>query len=114
VLKKLNSEQDLEKLIEENLDYVFYEAEKQAWYQKLITAAFIKYSIGKDSEASEIYGLSQNKHLMNELFKQILQQSIYEYLLVIKYNKDIERYGLTTDSINDKIKYIEEKWVQNV
>lgn len=114
LLKKLNTEQDLEKLIEENLEFVFYDAEKQAWYQKLIIAAFIKYSIGKDNEASEIYGLSQNDALMNDLYRNILQQSIYEYLLVIKYNKDIERFGLTLNNINDKIKYIEDKWVQHV
>ena len=113
-LKNLKSEQDLDKLIENNIETVFYEQEKYAWYQKLIMAAYIKLSIGKDSEAGEIYGLTQDEKLMQELYKIIFQQSIYEYLMVIKYDKNIEHYGLTIDDINDKIKYIEDKWVRNV
>lgn len=114
VLKALKSEQNLDKLVEENLEKVFYEQEKYSWYLKIIMAAYIKLAIGKDGEAAEVYGLSQNEDLMNELYKTILQQSIYEYLMVVKYNKDIEHYSLTIDEINDKIKYIEDKWVHNV
>ena len=114
VLKELKSTANLDKLVEENIEKVFYEQEKYAWYLKLIMASYIKLAIGKDGEASEILGLAVDENLKQEFFKTILQQSIYEYLMVIKYNKDVEHYGLTIDEINDKIKYIEDKWVQNV
>ncbi len=114
VLKELKSTANLDKLVEENIEKVFYEQEKYAWYLKLIMASYIKLAIGKDGEASEIFGLAIDENLKQEFFKTILQQSIYEYLMVIKYNKDVEHYGLTIDEINDKIKYIEDKWVQNV
>ena len=77
-------------------------------------ASYIKLAIGKDGEASEIFGLAVDENLKQEFYKIILQQSIYEYLMIIKYNKDIDHYGLTINEINDKIKYIEDKWVQNV
>ena len=113
-LKELQSESNLDKLIEKNLEKVFYEEEKYSWYLKLVMASYIKLAIGKDGEASEIYGLAVDEELKQEFYKTILQQSIYEYLMVIKYNKDVEHYGLTIDEINDKIKYIEDKWVKNV
>ena len=114
VLKELKSTENLDKLVEESIEKVFYEQEKYAWYLKLVMVAYIKLAIGKDGEASEIYGLAVDENLKQEFYKIILQQSIYEYLMVIKYNKDVEHYGLTIDEINDKIKYIEDKWVQNV
>ena len=114
VLKELKSTENLDKLVEESIEKVFYEQEKYAWYLKLIMASYIKLAIGKDGEASEIYGLAVDENLKQDFYKNILQQSIYEYLMVVKYNKDIDHYGLTIDEINDKIKYIEDKWVQNV
>lgn len=114
VLKELKSASNLDELVENNLEKVFYEQEKYAWYQKLVMATYIKFVIGKDGEAGEIFGLANDENLKQEFFKIILQQSIYEYLMVIKYNKDVEHYGLTIDEINDKIKYIEDRWVQNV
>lgn len=114
MLGKIKSAENLEELVESNLDNIFYENEKKAWYQKLVMAAYIKFAIGKDGEAQEIYGLSQNPEILEELFRNILKRSIYEYLMLIKYSKDINNNGLTHDEINDKIKYIEEKWVQNV
>jgi hypothetical protein len=39
---------------------------------------------------------------------------VYEYLLNAKYNKDIPKYGLTIENIDDKIKYIENEWVKHV
>ena len=73
-----------------------------------------KFAIGKDSEAAELLGLINSAELLSKMFEIILRRSIYEYLAVVKYNKSIDKYDLTHDEINDKIKYIEEKWVNNV
>ncbi len=113
-LEKLKSEKDLDKLVLQNLDNIFYEEEKLSWVKKLILAAYIKFAIGKDEEASLLYGLSQNSDLMQELFKIILRRSIYEYLIVIKYDKNIDRLGLNQEEIDEKLQYIEEKWVRDV
>lgn len=114
MLKEIKSTENLDNLIVSNMNNVFYENEKNAWQQKLLMAAYIKFVIGKDDQAQEIYGLSQNSQIFNELLQNILKRSIYEYLMLIKYSKEIDNYGLTHNEINDKIKYIEEMWVQNV
>lgn len=113
-LEKLKGETNLDDFIENNLEKVFYPEEKQGWIQKLIMCAYIKFAIGKDDEAQKIYGLSQDNKILNELFKDILKRSIYEYLLLIKYDKNINSNGLEPDEIDEKIKYIEQKWVKNV
>lgn len=105
---------NLEEIVKNNLDKVFYEEEKDEWVKKLITAAYMKFAIGKDSEAGQILGLIKNKEVFTELLRNILMRSIYEYLIVIKYDKSVSSYGLEISEIEAKIKYIEEKWVSNV
>ena len=58
--------------------------------------------------------VTQDDLVLKEMFGQILQRSIYEYLTVVKYDKNIESFGLTYEDIEGKIKCIEDKWVQNV
>ena len=114
LIKELKSTDNLDELVAQNIEKVFYEEEKLSWIDKLKMAAFIKYSIGKDDESSLILGLTQDENLMSKLFENILKRSIYEYLMTIKYNKDLNTENFSPDEIDDKIKYIEEKWVQNV
>lgn len=113
-LSKLKETNNLDELVENNLDKIFYPEEKQGWIKKLLMSAYIKFAIGKDDEAQEIYGLCQDENILNELFKDILKRSIYEYLLLIKYDKKINLNGLSSEEIEEKIKYIEQKWVKNV
>ncbi|MCM1339011.1 MAG: hypothetical protein NC191_05015 [Muribaculaceae bacterium] len=114
LLSKLHGENNIDNLVDENLDKVFYEEEKQEWIQRLLMSAYIKFAIGKDDEAQEIFGLSKNEVVLKELFKDILKRSIYEYLTLIKYDKNVNSNNLTIDEIDEKLKYIEEKWVENV
>ena len=110
----MKSTKDLDALVEKYLPSVFYAEEKESWIDKLLMSAYIKYSIGKDDEASMVYGLSQDENLLAELFNTILKRSIYEYLMTIKYNKDMNTENFTPDEIDEKINYVEEKWVKNV
>lgn len=112
LLKELKGCQNLNEVIENNLEKVFYEEEKTAWNQKLLMAAYIKFVIGKEEEAQKIYGLFKDEEIKQELYKSILKRSIYEYLMVIKYDKNVENNGLTVKEIDDKIKFIEEIWVK--
>lgn len=114
LLEELKTNNNLDELLEKHIEKIFYPEEKASWIQKLIMSAYIKYSIGKDDEASLVYGLSQDERLLEELFKSIIKRSIYEYLMTIKYNKDITIHHLSDSEIELKIQYIEEKWVKNV
>ena len=114
LLEELKTNNNLNELLEKHIEKIFYPEEKASWIQKLIMSAYIKYSIGKDDEASLVYGLSQDERLLKELFESIIKRSIYEYLMTIKYNKDINIDNLTDSEIELKIQYIEEKWVKNV
>ena len=111
---EMKSTKDLDALVEKYLPNVFYAEEKESWIDKLLMSAYIKYSIGKDDEASLVYGLSQDENLLAELFNTILKRSIYEYLMTIKYNKEMNTENFTPDEIDEKINYVEEKWVKNV
>ena len=83
------------------------------WKNKLIFCAYIKYSIGKIDEAQEIYSLSQNELLFNKFLIEILKRSIYEYLILIKYNKDMNKEMFTDEDISFRIEYIEKNWVKS-
>lgn len=111
-LKELKTSKDLDTLVEQNIDKVFYAEEKAAWSQKLLMAAYIKFVIGKEDEAQKIFGLFLDEKIKQELYKNILKRSIYEYLMIIKYDKSIDNNGLTVNEIDDKLKFIEEKWVK--
>ena len=100
--------------MEEHVTLVFDDEEDKSWTKKILMSAYLKHAIGKDDEAVWVYGLANSPEAKSELYKEILKRSIYEYLMVVKYDKNIELYGLTHEEINDKIKYIEEKWVCNV
>lgn len=113
-LNALKAEENLDNWINQYLDKVFYEEEKSEWNRKLLASAYIKFAIGKDEDAQLIYGLAKNNDLKQELYKQILQRSVYEYLMAAKYNKDINVVGLSAREIDSKIGYIEGKWVHNV
>lgn len=112
LLKELKDSPDLNELVENNLEKVFYKEEKNAWEQKILMAAYIKFVIGKENEAQQVYGLFKDDEIKQELYKNILKRSIYEYLMVIKYDKSIDSNGLTIDEIDNKIKFIEETWVK--
>lgn len=114
LLKELKTSDNLDELINQSVEKVFTEEEKDEWTKKIAASAYIKHVIGKDDDASLIYGLVLSNEAKTDLYKEILKRSIYEYLMVIKYDKNINSYDLTHEDINDKIKYIEEKWVSNV
>ena len=113
LIRKLKSENNLDKLVEDSLTSVFDEIEKQEWYRKLIFCSYIKLAIGKDDEASEIYSLAANEPLFNKFLISILKRSVYEYLVLIKYNKDMNKEMFTDEDISFKIDYIEKNWVES-
>jgi hypothetical protein len=113
LLSDLKDAKDLDKLVADYKDKIFYEEEKKSWADKLIFCAYIKYVIGKDDEAGEIYGLTFNDELFDKFLTELLKRSIYEYLILIKYNKDLNVEMFTDENISAKIEYIEKNWVKS-
>ena len=113
LLSDLKTADDLDKLVSDYRDKVFYSEEKKSWINKLVFCAYLKYVIGKDDEASEIYGLTFNEEIFDKFLTELLKRSIYEYLILIKYNKDLNVEMFTDENISDKITYIEKNWVKS-
>lgn len=113
VIKELKFSDNLDEIVNKNVDIVFYPEEKLSWEKRIIMSAYIKYSIGKVEEGIKIYSLLYNKNLMNEFFVLLLQRSIYEYFMLIRYNKDMNKENFSASEIDSKIQYIEKRWVQN-
>lgn len=109
----LKTENNLDKLITENFDKIYTEEEKQSWKEKLIFSTYIKHVIGKDDEASEIYTSVLDNNIFTQLLENILKRSIYEYLVLIKYNKDLNKEMFTDEDISFRIEYIEKNWVKS-
>ena len=113
VIKLLKCESDIDNLLKNNFDNVFNADEKQDWINRLLYSAYIKFSIGKQDEASKICALTRNEKVFKEFLLEIFKRSIYEYLVLIKYNKDLNKEMFTDEDISFRIKYIEKNWVKS-
>lgn len=113
LLLELKNEDNLDKLVEKHKDKVFDQDEINSWINKIKFCAYIKLVIGKDDEASMIYAIALNKEITDKLLIEILKRSIYEYLVLIRYNKDFNTEMFTDENISDKITYIEKNWVKS-
>ena len=112
LLEELKNSDDLDYIVEKYKDIVFYPEEKAGWIKKIYYCAYIKYELGKEDEAEKIYGLTFDENLVEKFLVEILKRSIYEYLITIKYNKDLNNLNFTNEEILNKISYIENKWVK--
>ena len=98
-LKLLDKPKDFEKLIDENLEKVFYTEEYRVWSDRLLNVSLLKHLAGDEKTAQNLYSLYNDKTLKREFFKNILRKSIYEYYF--------------TQKDEEKIRAIEEMWVQS-
>lgn len=99
-LKLLNktSAQNYEKIIDENLEKVFFAEEYDVWTKRILNTCVLKHLSGDEKTAQNLYSLYNDKELVREFFKNIIRKSIYEYYFA---NKDAE-----------KVHAIEEMWVK--
>lgn len=97
-LRLLDNPKDFEKLIDENLENVFFADEYRVWSDRILNVAILKHLSGNDKAAENLYSLYNDKTLKREFFKNILRKSIYEHFFA---QKDEE-----------KVKAIEEMWVE--
>ncbi len=80
-IKLLNdtAPENYEKLIDENLEKIFYDEEYRIWSDRILNTALLKDISGDKKSAQNLYSLYNDKELKREFFKNIIRKSIYEY-----------------------------------
>ena len=90
--------EDFDKIIDENIDKIFYEEEKRVWTKRIYHTAILKNIAGEEKIAKKLNDIYNDKILTKQLFKNIVRKSLYEYY-----------FSKKDDS---RIKKIEEMWVK--
>jgi len=102
---------DFNKLIEENLEKVFYKEEKEIWSKRLLTIAYLKLANNDLKSAEEFYSLYYDNKLLTKMFEHILKRSIYEYYVNLKFNTELNNGKYSLKELDTIIKQIEDLWV---
>lgn len=102
---------DYDRIINENLDKVFYKEEVDVWSERLLSVAYLKYAMGDKSQADVLYSLYFDAHYKKEFFRYILRRSIYEYYVNLKFNTDMNNGRYTLKELDEIIAHIEGLWV---
>lgn len=89
---------EYDRLIDENLEKVFFPSEFKIWSERILNTSILKYFAGDKKESDILYTIYKNKDYKREFLKNILRKSLYEYY----YSKN--------DS--ERVKSIEEIWVK--
>lgn len=89
---------DFDKIIDENIDKVFYPEENKIWTDRILSVAILKHFAGENDIAEDLFSLYNDKELTKELLKNILRKSLYEYYYAAKDKK--------------RVKDIEDMWVK--
>lgn len=89
--------EDFDKIIDENIENVFFEDEYKIWTERILNVAKLKTFANEHILAENLYSLYNDKELIREFFKNILRKSLYEYFYAKK------------DEV--KVQKIEEMWV---
>ncbi len=113
LLKGLKDINDLDDYTDKYFDVVFNEEEKLFWSKNILFCAYLKLITGDMDMSSKLYNMTFMQSLFDKFLKNILKRSIYEYLMLIKYNKDLNKYLFTQEDISSKIDYIEKYWVNS-
>lgn len=105
---------DFDRLIDENMNKIFYKDEKEIWRKRLLTCAYLKMLDNKDAQAANILAIYNDDAIFDEILKNILRKSIYEYYFTLKFNTEENDDRFTLNELDAIIEKIESKWVQNV
>ena len=103
--------ENFDKLVEENVNKVFYQEEKLIWTNRLLNVAFLKLAANDITGAQKFYNLYNNETLKQEFFKNILKRSIYEFYVNLKFNTELNNGKYTLNELNRIISHIEDLWV---
>ena len=107
---KINEDVDLDKVVDKNIDKVFYPEEKEVWSHRILNCAYLKLITGCPNEAEILYNIFYDNSLKTTFFKFILRKSIYEYYFGLQYNNDTGIFDF--NQLNRIVAAIESKWVK--
>ncbi len=89
---------DFDKIIDENVEKIFYPEENKIWTDRILNVAILKHFAKEDKIAEDLYSLYSDNTLIKEFYKNIIRKSLYEYYFAAKDEK--------------RIKEIEKMWVK--
>lgn len=120
-----NYEQDLDKMIEENLEAIIPTKATKKWKDRILTSAYLKYLANEKAEAQRLYSLYFDNESLKKMYENIIRKSIYEYYFGLKFRLEEEanttnlfsrnraevRKIFTIEELKKIIEEIENKWV---
>lgn len=102
---------DFDKIVESNVDYVFYEDEKRVWSERLLIVAYILMIQGDKKYAEFVYSLYFDEDAKQEFFKYLIKRSIYEYYVAMKFSTELNDGRYSLKELDEIIENIERLWV---
>lgn len=103
---------DIDNFLAENIDNVIYEEEKNNWKQRIFLTAYTK--LDDEQTAAALYNIAETPSLLQNFYRFILKQSVFQYFLNMLTDKNFLKY--TKQNIEDNLAYLEQLWgfyVQN-
>lgn len=89
--------ENFDEIIELNLKKIFFKAEYDVWRKRILNVAKLKHFSGDIESAQNLYSVYNNEKYYDDLLKNIVRKSIYEYCFAHQQT--------------EKVKTIEEMWV---
>ena len=105
---------DIEMLVNQYINKVFYKDEYKIWKNRLLVAAYMELNSKHIDIAKTLFSIYCDKLAYEEFLKLILRKSIYEYYFSLKYNTEENQNKFTLNQLDDIITAIEQKWISNV
>ena len=105
---------DLDSLVDEYVNKVFYQDEYCIWKNRLLLCSYIELNNKNKKLAELLYALYLNEEQFIEFLKIILRKSLYEYYFSLKFNTEENQNKFTISQLDDIISSIEKMWVSNV
>lgn len=125
--KKDNYDIDLDEVIDEDLHKLIDKNEEKIWAKRIMNVAYLKYLANEKNLAGLFYALYFDEDAKEELFRNIIRKSIYEYYVLIKFKLDSankttnlfkrntnyeDEITITKAQAEKVIEKIEKAWVQ--
>lgn len=108
------NEIDFDRIVDDNIEKLFDKEEKRIRAKRLLICAYLKKLDKKTKTAQAICTIYKCEENFSQLLKFILQKSIYEYYVNLKFNTEENSEKFTLAELDKIIEKIEQKWVQNV
>ncbi len=99
---------NLNKFLTENIDNVIYPKEKENWKQRLLLTAYCELQAGYELPAKYLFNMTRNEQEMRNLYEFILRQSVLQYFLKMREDKNFLKYK--KKKLEEIISYLEELW----